>query len=342
MSDGPRERSPDPLLEIEDLVLTVPTDRGSVTLLDGVRLSVAPGECLGLVGESGSGKSLTARAVLGLLPEPGGRIETGAIRLRGEDLVAGGPKAFARHRGRTATMIFQDALTALNPYLRISEQLTEGVMHHEGISRKEALARAVGLLNRVGIPAAARRIHDHPHRFSGGMLQRVMIAMALMPAPELILADEPTSALDVTLAAQTLRLLDESRASAGAAVMLITHDLGVVAGRSDRIAVMYAGRIVETGPTAEVLARPAHPYLEALLRANPSLERETGGRLTEIPGQPPRPDDRPRGCAFAPRCMKAMKRCGHERPPCFVLSGRADVTKDADRHAACWLVNGNS
>jgi oligopeptide/dipeptide ABC transporter ATP-binding protein len=295
-----------------------------------VSFRLEEGSCLSLVGESGCGKTVTALSIMGLLPPRIARIESGAVRFKGTDLLSRGSKILRRIRGREMTMIFQDAQSALNPYLRVSEQLIEGARHHEGLSQRAALERAVRLLEEVGIAGAARRIHDFPHQFSGGMLQRIMIAMALMTSPDLVLADEPTSALDVTIQAQTLELFDRVRRKRSAAVILITHDLGVVAGRSDRIAVMYAGRIVESGPTAEVLAAPAHPYMVALLRSNPSVETDRKTRLTELPGQPPAPGDAPAGCAFAPRCPKVMKRC-RETPPPSLRAGKG-------RTAACWLV----
>lgn len=322
--------SPTPLLDVQNLSVSFATQAGRKPVLHEVSFPLRKGICLSLVGESGCGKTVTALSVMGLLPPRIARIESGSIRFRGEDLLSRGSKTLRRIRGRGMAMIFQDAQSAMNPYLRVSEQLVEGVRHHEGLSLKKALDRAVRLLEEVGIADAASRIHDYPHQFSGGMLQRIMIAMALMTSPDLILADEPTSALDVTIQAQTLELFDRLREKRSASVILITHDLGVVAGRSDRIAVMYAGRILESGPTAEVLASPAHPYMEALLRSNPSVETDRKIRLTELPGHPPAPDELPGGCSFAPRCPKVMSKCHSSHPPLREIGKGICV--------ACWLV----
>jgi oligopeptide/dipeptide ABC transporter ATP-binding protein len=321
--------SPPHLLEVRDLSVSFATPEGRKPVLQEVSFTLKQKSCLSLVGESGCGKTVTALSVMGLLPPRVARLESGSIHFKGKDLLLGRSKNLRRIRGKEIAMIFQDAQSAMNPYLRVSEQLTEGVRHHEGLSQKAALERAVHLLEEVGIADAGSRIHDFPHQFSGGMLQRIMIAMALMTSPDLLLADEPTSALDVTIQAQTLELFDRVREKRSAAMILITHDLGVVAGRSDRIAVMYAGRIVESGPTAEVLEAPAHPYMEALLRSNPSMETGKKIRLTELPGQPPAPGDRPAGCAFAPRCPKVLKKCHEENPPF--------EEKSAGHGSACWL-----
>jgi oligopeptide/dipeptide ABC transporter ATP-binding protein len=318
------------LLAVKDLAVSLGSKKRRVRILHGVSIYLAPGECLSLVGESGCGKTMTALSILRLLPAPGGRIDAGENLYLGEDLVKASESRLRAIRGHRITLISQDAQTALNPYLRVSEQLVEGLMHHKGTHEKEALEQGITMLESVGIPGARERVHDYPHRFSGGMLQRIMIAMALMTSPDLIIADEPTSALDVTIQAQTLKLLDDLRASTGAAVLLITHDLGIVAGRSDRIAVMYAGRIVEHGNTARVLKSPGHPYMKALLASNPSVHQGKDERLKEIPGQPPRPGAAPPGCAFAPRCPHAMDRCKKEIPPLMDL--------EEGHEAACWLV----
>lgn len=320
--------NPAALLDVRNLSVSLFAKGGRIPILHGISFSLDPGKCLSIVGESGCGKTITALSILGLLP-PGGRIDSGEIRFRGQDLAKADEQVLRGVRGRRIAMIFQDAPSALNPYLRVSEQLIEALMLHKGVSGREALERAVSLLEEVGIADARTRIHDHPHKFSGGMLQRIMIASALMTSPDLIIADEPTSALDVTVQAQTLKLLDALCETVKAAVILITHDLGVVADRSDTTAVMYAGRIVEYGPTARVIRAPGHPYMAALLRSSPALEGSRKIPLKEIPGQPPRPGYMPGGCPFAPRCENALDRCGREIPPPLPLE---------DGHsAACWL-----
>jgi len=318
------------LLAVKDLAVSLGSRKRRVKILHGVSFCLAPGECLSLVGESGCGKTMTALSILRLLPAPWGRIDTGELLYLGEDLVKASESRLRTVRGNKITLISQDAQTALNPYLRISEQLVEGLMHHKGMREKEALEQGISMLESVGIPGARGRVHDYPHQFSGGMLQRIMIAMALMTSPDLVIADEPTSALDVTIQAQTLKLLDDLRASTGAAVLLITHDLGIVAGRSDRIAVMYAGRIVEHGNTARVLKSPGHPYMKALLASNPSVHQQNYKRLTQFPGPPPRRGAAPPGCAFAPRCPHVMDRCKKEIPSLMELG--------EGHEAACWLV----
>jgi oligopeptide/dipeptide ABC transporter ATP-binding protein len=314
---------------VEELSVNLGAGKGAFRVLDRVSFSLKRTECLSLVGESGCGKTMTALSVLRLLPRSG-RIVSGRVLFETVDLLNLKEKNMARIRGNRIAMIFQDPLSALNPYLRVSEQLIEGFMHHTGKRQREALERGVDMLERVGLPQARHRIHEYPHRFSGGMLQRVMIAMAMMTTPDLIIADEPTSALDATIQAQTLRLMDEVRRASGTAVILISHDLGVVADRSDRIGVIYAGRIVEYGPTAPLLSSPAHPYMKALIAANPSMGRQGDHRLQEIKGQPPRPGARASGCAFAPRCPSVMDRCKQEMPPLLKV--------EEGHSAACWLV----
>jgi len=308
----------DPVLEIDDLRVRIDGASASdppVRAVDGVSLRVARGEAVGLVGESGCGKTLTSLAVMGLLPRPRGRIASGRIALCGRELTSGGERAWRAARGRDVAMIFQDPMTSANPYLRIGEQLIEAPRLHLGLSRREASDRARALLERVGIAEAARRMRAYPHELSGGMRQRAMIAMALLGEPSLLIADEPTTALDVTIQAQILALLAELRAERAMALLLITHDLGVVAGACERVLVMYAGRIVEEGPTAEVFASPAHPYTRALLRATPRVDAEPGGALASLPGLPPRLDAPPLpGCAFAPRCEFARDACRAGEP----------------------------
>jgi oligopeptide/dipeptide ABC transporter ATP-binding protein len=315
-----------PLLEIVDLAVSFRTERGDVEALSGVSFSVEQGESFGVVGESGSGKSLTALAVLGLVPDPPGRITRGTIRFAGEVLDA---KAQARLRGRDIAMIFQEPMSALNPVFTVGEQVAEGLRVHEHLSRRAARDRAVQLLEHVGIPDPRRRLAQYPHELSGGMRQRVMIAAALACRPRLLIADEPTTALDVTIQAQILALLAELQRETGMAVMLITHDLGVIAQVVRRVAVMYAGRVVETGPVVPVFGEPAHPYTAALLRSIPALNEDVA-RLPAIPGSVPVPAAWPPGCRFHPRCAHAAPVCSTALPSLRQAG--------ADHAAACVLV----
>jgi peptide/nickel transport system ATP-binding protein len=300
------------LLEIEDLRTEIRLRRSVVHAVDGVSLSVAPGECLGIVGESGSGKTMTALSVMRLLP-PGGAIASGRISLDGTEITALADDAMQRVRGNAVGMVFQDPLTSLNPTMTIGDQIAESVRLHRGAGKAQALARAVEVLGLVGMPRPAERVASFPHQLSGGMRQRVMIAMALACEPKLLIADEPTTALDVTIQKQILELLDDLRRRLGMAVILVTHDLGVIAGHADRVAVMYAGRIVETSATATLFANPRHPYTEALLGALP--EKAVGaGRLYNIPGQPPDLSAPPPGCKFAARCRYAREECEESEP----------------------------
>jgi oligopeptide transport system ATP-binding protein len=295
-----------PLLSVNDLTIRFHTRRGIVHAVERVSFDLRAGETLGLVGESGCGKSVTCLSLLGLIPSPPGRTE-GRILLAGSDLTTSSPRELRAVRGRRISMIFQDPMTSLNPYLRIGTQIAEPLRLHEGLSRNAALARAIEALEHVGIADAPQRIHDYPHQFSGGMRQRAMIAMALVTRPEILVADEPTTALDVTVQAQILDLMRRLQHEYGTAVLFITHDLGVVAEFCSRIAVMYAGQIVETGPTAAVFARPRHPYTAALRMALPGLE--PGTRLRAIAGEPPQLTAPPTGCSFAPRCPRAQAQC---------------------------------
>ena len=305
-----------PLLEVKDLRTQFVTDDGLVRAVDGVSFGVAKGEIVGLVGESGCGKSVTNLSVLGLLPKPQGRIAGGSVRFEERELVGLPERALREIRGNRIAMIFQDPMTSLNPYLRVEEQLAEVGQLHLGLSRSEAVARAVELLDRVGIPDPEQRIRSYPHEFSGGMRQRAMIAMALLCDPDLLIADEPTTALDVTIQAQILELLKGLRDERGMAIILITHDLGVVAGMCDRVIVMYAGRIVEEGPTKDIYADPTHPYTRALLESVPRLDEAGHSRLQSIEGLPPRLDRGPfHACTFAPRCALANERCVAGEPP---------------------------
>ena len=314
-----------PLLEVRDLCVEFPTRRGTLRALDGVSFDIAPGEILGIVGESGAGKSLTGAAIIGLL-EPPGRACGGQVLLEGRRIDDLPREAMRRLRGKQIGAIFQDPLTALDPLCTIGRQLTETLRTHLPLSAAQARERAIELLRQTGIPAPEARLAQYPHEFSGGMRQRVVIALALAGEPRLLIADEPTTALDVAVQAQIIRLLRGITQSYGASVMLITHDMGVVAETCDRVAVMYAGRIVEIGPVDEVIHHPAHPYTVGLMASVPSLD-DAGGRLAQIQGALPRLDEIPAGCAFHPRCPKASPRCSDERP---------DLALVQRTRAACW------
>ena len=315
-----------PLLEVRDLVVEFPTRRGVPRALDGLSLHIGKGEILGVVGESGAGKSLTGAAIMGLLTPPG-RIAGGSVHLDGARIDTLPPHAMRRIRGRRIGMIFQDPLTTLNPLLRIGRQIVETMRTHLPLSEAEARRGAIAWLERVGIPDPDRRVDSWPHEFSGGQRQRVVIAMALCAEPELVIADEPTTALDVSVQAQVIALLKTLTREKGAAVMLITHDMGVIAEAADRVAVLYAGRLAEIGPVATVLRDPAHPYTRGLMDSIPSLEHRLP-RLSQIEGAMPRLHAIPSGCAFHPRCPHAFERCRVERP---VLSPAGAG------EAACWL-----
>ena len=302
-----------PLLSVTDLRTTFHTRNGVYRAVDGVSFSVERGETLGIVGESGSGKSVTCYSIMGLVPQPPGRIESGSAMFDGIDLLHCSPKQARSVRGKRVSMIFQDPMTSLNPYLRVSEQVIEPLLIHEDVSRKEALRRAVEMMEAVGINDAARRIHFHPHEFSGGMRQRVMIAMALVTRPELLIADEPTTALDVTVQAQILDLIRRLQRELGMAVIFVTHDLGVVAGLCDKVQVMYAGRIMETADTRTLFRSPLHPYTRALKRSIPGSQPK-GEELFTIPGVPPDVSKPIAGCAFAPRCGFVADVCNAARP----------------------------
>ena len=316
-----------PLLAVEGLRVEFPTRRGTLVAVHDVSFEIAPGEVLGVVGESGAGKSLTGAAIIGLI-DPPGRIAAGEIRLAGRRIDNLPYETMRAVRGREIGAVFQDPLTSLNPLYTVGRQLVETIRTHLPLSESEARQRAIDLLEEVGIPAAARRIEHYPHQFSGGMRQRVVIALAIAAKPRLIVADEPTTALDVSIQAQIIQLLKRLCRDHGTAVMLVTHDMGVIAETADRVAVMYAGRIVEIGPVADVIHRPQHPYTVGLMGSIPSIvdERE---RLTQIDGAMPRLTAIPAGCAFHPRCPRVFERCRHERPE---LMG-AGATR-----AACWLV----
>ncbi len=297
-----------PLLSVENLAVEFTTDGGVLRAVDGIDLSIERGRTLALVGESGCGKSMTALAIMGLVPEPAGRIAQGQIRFDGVDLTALPPAERRAYRGAKIAMIFQEPMTSLNPAFTIGDQIGEGLMRHRGLGRRQARDAAVAMLRQVRVPAPEKRADDYPHRLSGGMRQRAMIAMALACAPTLLIADEPTTALDVTIQAQILDLLRELREATGTAILLITHDLGIVAEVADEVAVMYAGRVVERAPVARLFAAPQHPYTIGLLGAVPKL---AGGRarLATIDGNVPDPLYMPAGCRFAPRCPFAVADC---------------------------------
>jgi oligopeptide/dipeptide ABC transporter ATP-binding protein len=309
-----------PLLDISGLTVRFRTERGAFAAVDGLDLRVARGEFLGVVGESGSGKSVTARAVMGLVRPPG-RIAGGSIRFDGEELVGRSDAELQRLRGKRMAMIFQEPMSSLNPVFTVGEQIAEVVRLHDRLPRAAAWARAVEMLARVGIPAAAERAASYPHQLSGGMRQRVMIAMALACDPELLIADEPTTALDVTIQAQILDLLRRLRDELALTVLLITHDLGVIAEQADRVVVMYAGRVVEEAPTGQLFERPLHPYTRGLLDSIPDLDRSVE-ELPAIDGVVPAPLALPPGCRFAPRCRFAEAACDAADPPLRMIDAR--------------------
>jgi peptide/nickel transport system ATP-binding protein len=315
-----------PVLQIENLTVELPTRHGTLTAVDGVSLAIAPGEVLGVVGESGAGKSLTGAAVIGLL-EPPLRIAGGRILLDGERIDDLPYERLRRIRGKRIGAIFQDPLTSLNPLYPIARQLVETIRTHSDLNPAEARAHALSLLNEVGIPAAEQRLDHYPHQFSGGMRQRVVIALALCANPRLIIADEPTTALDVSIQAQIIALLKRLCREHNTAVMLITHDMGVIAETADRVAVMYAGRLVEVGPVCDIIRNPRHPYTVGLMNSIPVIGRHVP-RLTQIDGSMPRLNEIPPGCAFNPRCPLVFDRCRKERPRLEPVDSSA---------AACWL-----
>ncbi len=316
-----------PLLEVKNLRVEFPTRRGTLLALDDISFSISAGEILGVVGESGAGKSLTGAAIIGLL-EPPGRVAGGEIRLSGERIDNLPPERMRALRGRRIGAIFQDPLTSLNPLYTIGRQLVETIRTHLPVSAEEARQRAIRLLQETGIPAAEQRIDQYPHQFSGGMRQRVVIALALAAEPQLIVADEPTTALDVSIQAQIIALLKRLCREHGAAVMLVTHDMGVIAETCDRVAVLYAGRVAEIGPVADVIHRASHPYTQGLMGSIPAMDDDRE-RLLQIDGAMPRLDAIPTGCAFNPRCPQAFERCRAERP---------ELMDAGATRAACWKV----
>lgn len=318
----------EPLLSIRDLRTHFATDDGVVKAVDGVSLEVERGEIVGLVGESGSGKSVLSLSVLQLIPQPPGYFPSGSIRLEGRELVNASQSTLRKVRGNRVSMIFQDPMTCLNPFMKIERQLTEILELHQRMTRRQARTKSIEMLERVGIPDPSTRIDNFPHEFSGGMRQRVMIAMALLCEPALLIADEPTTALDVTIQAQILELIRDLVTDSQTSVVLITHDLGVVAGMADRVAVMYAGRLIEHGETSDLFAHAKHPYTQGLLQSIPTLDGDRKNELIPIEGLPPDLSDLPPGCPFAPRCHRSVDRCGVDYPEV--------VTFAEGRWAACW------
>ena len=315
------------LLEVNNLRVEFPTRRGTLVAVDNISLHIDAGEVLGVVGESGAGKSMTGSAIIGLL-EPPGRIAAGEIRLEGRRIDNLPYNEMRKIRGREIGAIFQDPLTSLNPLYRVGDQLVETILTHLPMTLADAKARAVRLLEDVGIPSAADRVSQYPHQFSGGMRQRVVIALALAAEPKLIIADEPTTALDVSIQAQIIALLRRLCSEKGTAVMLVTHDMGVIAETADRVAVMYAGRIAEIGPVQDVIKHPHHPYTIGLMGAIPTMGLDVE-RLTQIDGSMPRLNAIPKGCAFNPRCTQTIERCFTDRP---------DPMPAGRSFAACWRV----
>ncbi|HKA51441.1 MAG TPA: ABC transporter ATP-binding protein [Candidatus Dormibacteraeota bacterium] len=324
---------PEHLLEVRGLKTQFPTKEGLVKAVDGVDFHIDPGETLGIVGESGSGKSMTVLSIMRLLPRPG-RITAGEVMYKGRDLVKASEAEIQEVRGEEIAMIFQDPMTSLNPVYRTGWQVGEPLRLHKGLGLAESLREAVSIFTKVGIPEPQKRVQNYPHEFSGGMRQRAMIAMGLTTAPSVLIADEPTTALDVTIQAQILELLKRVNQEFGTATVLITHNLGVVAGMCERVMVMYAGRVVEEGPTDDVFATPRHPYTWSLLQSIPRLDAEAHEALRPIEGMPPDLTNLPEGCAFHPRCPFRIERCIHETP---VLAWVGDTQR-----AACWVTQGGA
>lgn len=331
------------LLQVQDLHVEFSSRRGQAQVLNGVDFDIQRGETLCVVGESGCGKSMTALALLQLIPAPPGRISAGRVLFQGEDLLQASKERMREVRGNRISMIFQEPMTSLNPVFTVGDQIGESLRLHAGLDATGARARAIDMLKQVGIPAPERRVDEYPHQLSGGMRQRVMIAMALACRPDILIADEPTTALDVTVQAQIFDLLRELQRDKGTAILFITHDMGAVAEMADRVMVMYAGRVIEQGTTAQVLASPAHPYTRGLIDCLPELGSSLTSNeavrtdLAEIPGMVPSIWELGQGCAFRERCPHAMARCARDVPPMFRLD---DMGADADARphgAACWL-----
>jgi len=326
-AEGPQDRDPDaPVLEVENLHVEFRTRDGVAKAVTGVTFDLLPGETLAILGESGSGKSVTAQAIMGILDSPPAFVTQGSVRFRGVDIQALPEKERRRYRGEKIAMIFQDALSSLNPVYSVGFQIGEMFRVHRGASRADAKIKAIELMDRVHIPAARQRVNDYPHQFSGGMRQRIMIAIALSLDPDIIIADEPTTALDVTVQAQVMQLLADLQAESKMGLILITHDLGVVADVADKISVMYAGRLIEQARSLDLYSKPAHPYTQRLLAAIPRVDMK-GQELYTIKGIPPNLTDIPAGCAFHPRCPYTQPICSEKIPPLEVVSD--------DRRSAC-------
>ena len=322
----------EPLLVVEDLKTVFVTSQGEGRAVDGVSFQLQAGETMGLVGESGCGKTVTALSLLRLVPDPPGKIVGGAIHFNGVNLLALTEEEMRAVRGNDISMVFQEPMTSLNPVFTIGDQITEAIILHQALSKREARIQAIEMLQCVGIPDPDKRVDEYPHQLSGGMRQRAMIAMALTCRPKLLIADEPTTALDVTIQAQILDLMRTLQADLGMAILLITHDLGVVADIADRVAVMYAGKIIEDASAESLFADPKHPYTQGLLRSVPRIDKDATGqreRLQEIPGLIPSIFAIPPGCAFAPRCPHVMERCRKDEPPLEAVG--------SETRAACWL-----
>lgn len=313
----------DVVLRVEDLTVEFSTDEGDVRAVDGVSLEIPRGKTLGVVGESGCGKSVTAMSIMRLIPMPPGRFVRGRILYEGKDLTKIPDVEMRALRGNRISMIFQEPMTSLNPVFTVGDQIGEVFRLHRGLDKKRALKESVKMLRLVGIPAPEERVNVYPHQLSGGMRQRVMIAMALACRPDVLIADEPTTALDVTIQAQILTLIRELSTDLGTAVLFITHDLGVIAGLADEVAVLYAGRVVERAPADELFARPQHPYTQGLLRSVPRLDG--AGPLVPVPGSPPSPSRMPTGCAFHPRCALAKKDCREQIPDLYEVTPTHEV-----------------
>ncbi len=323
------ENNKEKILEVKGLQTYFKTDSGVVKAVDGVSFDLYRGETLGIVGESGCGKSVTNLSIMKLIPSPPGKIVGGEVIFQGKDIIKLPEDKLRKIRGNSISMIFQDPMTSLNPFLKISTQMIETIILHQDMSKAEAKKKAIEMLKLVGIPAAEKRIDNYPHQFSGGMRQRVMIAMALSCNADILIADEPTTALDVTIQAQILELIDELSKKLNTAVIMITHDLGVVAGMCEKVCVMYAGRIVEKGATDALFANPLHPYTSGLIQSVPRLDKANQGKLFSIEGQPPNLIDLPDCCPFHPRCDKAMDICRNKYPTLEAA--------EPGREVACWL-----
>jgi oligopeptide transport system ATP-binding protein len=319
------------ILEVKNLQTYFNTEDGVVKAVDGISFELTKGETLGIVGESGSGKSVTNLSILRLIPQPPGKIVGGEVNFHGQDILLLPQEEVRKIRGKRIAMIFQDPMTSLNPFMKISKQLMEITQLHLGYTKQQAYEHAIKMLETVGIPDARHRVDNYPHEFSGGMRQRVMIAMALSCEPELLIADEPTTALDVTIQAQILELIKKLKDETGTSVILITHDLGVVAGMTDKIIVMYAGKVFEQAPTKELFATPANPYTRGLLKSVPDPAHEEGKELYQIPGLPPDVAHLPKGCPFAPRCDWVKDICKNEFPPFIQIN--------ENRHSLCHFAN---